>query len=289
MEEKLIILKNYLFDVLNVAPQKIKKCVVVLEGNLGDVSYDINFDKINLNKDNNLKIDKEKKYEELKKEFHELKNNIYIDKNVIKESITKLTANNEKMELNIKEIKNEISEMKKIKNIEQIDQTNKLNIEYKPIIKNKNEIKNVESKLINKEEKLNNNNFNIKPNNYSEDISQNILYQNLEDEKNSQNNKFADYDEIINRNSRISNPKDETKKRFTSMEKNNNDKFGVKLIDSDIEKMAQKIIIKYKLNDFYSLNEVQKKIREMNTKSILDKQDLMNTVGKYLYEKKNNH
>ena len=289
MEEKLIILKNYLFDILNVAPQKIKKCVVVLEGNLGDVSYDINFDKINLNKDNNLKIDKEKKYEELKKEFHELKNNIYIDKNVIKESITKLTANNEKMELNIKEIKNEISEMKKIKNIEQIDQTNKLNIEYKPIIKNKNEIKNVESKLINKEEKLNNNNFNIKPNNYSEDISQNILYQNLEDEKNSQNNKFADYDEIINRNSRISNPKDETKKRFTSMEKNNNDKFGVKLIDSDIEKMAQKIIIKYKLNDFYSLNEVQKKIREMNTKSILDKQDLMNTVGKYLYEKKNNH
>ena len=289
MEEKLIILKNCLFDILNVAPQKIKKCVVVLEGNLGDVSYDINFDKINLNKDNNLKIDKEKKYEELKKEFHELKNNIYIDKNVIKESITKLTANNEKMELNIKEIKNEISEMKKIKNIEQIDQTNKLNIEYKPIIKNKNEIKNVESKLINKEEKLNNNNFNIKPNNYSEDISQNILYQNLEDEKNSQNNKFADYDEIINRNSRISNPKDETKKRFTSMEKNNNDKFGVKLIDSDIEKMAQKIIIKYKLNDFYSLNEVQKKIREMNTKSILDKQDLMNTVGKYLYEKKNNH
>ena len=259
MEEKLIILKNCLFDILNVAPQKIKKCVVVLEGNLGDVSYDINFDKINLNKDNNLKIDKEKKYEELKKEFHELKNNIYIDKNVIKESITKLTANNEKMELNIKEIKNEISEMKKIKNIEQIDQTNKLNIEYKPIIKNKNEIKNVESKLINKEEKLNNNNFNIKPNNYSEDISQNILYQNLEDEKNSQNNKFADYDEIINRNSRISNPKDETKKRFTSMEKNNNDKFGVKLIDSDIEKMAQKIIIKYKLNDFYSLNEVQKK------------------------------
>ena len=289
MEEKLIILKNYLFDILNVAPQKIKKCVVVLEGNLGDVSYDINFDKINLNKDNNLKIDKEKKYEELKKEFHELKNNIYIDKNVIKESITKLTANNEKMELNIKEIKNEISEMKKIKNIEQIDQTNKLNIEYKPIIKNKNEIKNVESKLINKEEKLNNNNFNIKPNNYSEDISQNILYQNLEDEKNIQNNKFADYDEIINRNSRISNPKDETKKRFTSMEKNNNDKFGVKLIDSDIEKMAQKIIIKYKLNDFYSLNEVQKKIREMKTKSILDKQDLMNTVGKYLYEKKNNH
>ena len=289
MEEKLIILKNCLFDILNVAPQKIKKCVVVLEGNLGDVSYDINFDKINLNKDNNLKIDKEKKYEELKKEFHELKNNIYIDKNVIKESITKLTANNEKMELNIKEIKNEISEMKKIKNIEQIDQTNKLNIEYKPIIKNKNEIKNVESKLINKEEKLNNNNFNIKPNNYSEDISQNILYQNLEDEKNSQNNKFADYDEIINRNSRISNPKDETKKRFTSMEKNNNDKFGVKLIDSDIEKMAQKIIIKYKLNDFYTLNEVQKKIREMNTKSILDKQDLMNTVGKYLYEKKNNH
>lgn len=289
MEEKLIILKNCLFDILNVAPQKIKKCVVVLEGNLGDVSYDINFDKINLNKDNNLKIDKEKKYEELKKEFHELKNNIYIDKNVIKESITKLTANNEKMELNIKEIKNEISEMKKIKNIEQIEQTNKLNIQYKPIIKNKNEIKNVESKLINKEEKLNNNNFNIKPNNYSEDISQNILYQNLEDEKNSQNNKFADYDEIINRNSRISNPKDETKKRFTSMEKNNNDKFGVKLIDSDIEKMAQKIIIKYKLNDFYSLNEVQKKIREMNTKSILDKQDLMNTVGKYLYEKKNNH
>ena len=286
MEEKLIILKNCLFDILNVAPQKIKKCVVVLEGNLGDVSYDINFDKINLNKDNNLKIDKEKKYEELKKEFHELKNNIYIDKNVIKESITKLTANNEKMELNIKEIKNEISEMKKIKNIEQIDQTNKLNIEYKPIIKNKNEIKNVESKLINKEEKLNNNNFNIKPNNYSEDISQNILYQNLEDEKNIQNNKFADYDEIINRNSRISNPKDETKKRFTSMEKNNNDKFGVKLIDSDIEKMAQKIIIKYKLNDFYTLNEVQKKIREMNTKSILDKQDLMNTVGKYLYEKK---
>ena len=289
MEEKLIILKNCLFDILNIAPQKIKKCVVVLEGNLGDVSYDINFDKINLNKDNNLKIDKEKKYEELKKEFHELKNNIYIDKNVIKESITKLTANNEEMELNIKEIKNEISEMKKIKNIEQIDQTNKLNIEYKPIIKNKNEIKNVESKLINKEEKLNNNNFNIKPNNYSEDISQNILYQNLEDEKNSQNNKFADYDEIINRNSRISNPKDETKKRFTSMEKNNNDKFGVKLIDSDIEKMAQKIIVKYKLNDFYSLNEVQKKIREMNTKSILDKQDLMNTVGKYLYEKKNNH
>ena len=289
MEEKLIILKNCLFDILNVAPQKIKKCVVVLEGNLGDVSYDINFDKINHNKDNINKIDKEKKYEELKKEFHELKNNIYIDKNVIKESITKLTANNEKMELNIKEIKNEISEMKKIKNIEQIDQTNKLNIEYKPIIKNKNEIKNVESKLINKEEKLNNNNFNIKPNNYSEDISQNILYQNLEDEKNSQNNKFADYDEIINRNSRISNPKDETKKRFTSMEKNNNDKFGVKLIDSDIEKMAQKIIIKYKLNDFYSLNEVQKKIREMNTKSILDKQDLMNTVGKYLYEKKNNH
>ena len=289
MEEKLIILKNCLFDILNVATQKIKKCVVVLEGNLGDVSDDINFDKINLNKDNNLKIDKEKKYEELKKEFHELKNNIYTDKNVIKESITKLTANNEKMELNIKEIKNEISEMKKIKNIEQIDQTNKLNIEYKPIIKNKNEIKNVESKLINKEEKLNNNNFNIKPNNYSEDISQNILYQNLEDEKNSQNNKFADYDEIINRNSRISNPKDETKKRFTSMEKNNNDKFGVKLIDSDIEKMAQKIIIKYKLNDFYSLNEVQKKIREMNTKSILDKQDLMNTVGKYLYEKKNNH
>ena len=286
MEEKLIILKNCLFDILNVAPQKIKKCVVVLEGNLGDVSDDINFDKINLNKDNNLKIDKEKKYEELKKEFHELKNNIYIDKNVIKESITKLTANNEEMELNIKEIKNEISEMKKIKNIEQIDQTNKLNIEYKPIIKNKNEIKNVESKLINKEEKLNNNNFNIKPNNYSEDISQNILYQNLEDEKNIQNNKFADYDEIINRNSRISNPKDETKKRFTSMEKNNNDKFGVKLIDSDIEKMAQKIIIKYKLNDFYTLNEVQKKIREMNTKSILDKQDLMNTVGKYLYEKK---
>ena len=108
----------------------------------------------------------------------------------------------------------------------------------------------------------------------------------MEDEKNIQNNKFADYDEIINRNSRISNPKDETKKRFTSMEKNNNDKFGVKLIDSEIEKMAQRIIIKYKLNDFYTLNEVQKKIREMNTKSILDKQDLMNTVGKYLYEKK---
>ena len=56
------------------------------------------------------------------------------------------------MELNIKEIKNEISEMKKIKNIEQIEQTNKLNIEYKPIIKNQNETKNVEHKLINKEE-----------------------------------------------------------------------------------------------------------------------------------------
>ena len=286
MEEKLIILKNCLFDILNVAPQKIKKCVVILEGNLGDISYDINFDKIKHNKDNINKIDKEKKYEELKNEFYELKNNIYTDKKDVKESITKLITNNKEMELNIKEIKNEISEMKKIKNIEQIDQTNKLNIEYKPIIKNKNEIINVESKLINKEEKLNNNNLNIKPNNYSEDISQNILYQNLEDEKNIQNNKFADYDEIINRNSRISNPKDETKKRFTSMEKNNNDKFGVKLIDSDIEKMAQKIIIKYKLNDFYTLNEVQKKIREMNTKSILDKQDLMNTVGKYLYEKK---
>ena len=286
MEEKLIILKNCLFDILNVAPQKIKKCVVILEGNLGHISYDINFDKINHNKDNINKIDKEKKYEELKNEFYELKNNIYTDKKDVKESITKLITNNKEMELNIKEIKNEISEMKKIKNIEQIEQTNKLNIQYKPIIKNKNEIINVESKLINKEEKLNNNNLNIKPNNYSEDISQNILYQNLEDEKNIQNNKFADYDEIINRNSRISNPKDETKKRFTSMEKNNNDKFGVKLIDSDIEKMAQKIIIKYKLNDFYTLNEVQKKIREMNTKSILDKQDLMNTVGKYLYEKK---
>ena len=286
MEEKIIILKNCLFDILNVAPQKIKKCVVILEGNLGDISYDINFDKIKHNKDNINKIDKEKKYEELKNEFYELKNNIYTDKKDVKESITKLITNNKEMELNIKEIKNEISEMKKIKNIEQIEQTNKLNIQYKPIIKNKNEIINVESKLINKEEKLNNNNLNIKPNNYSEDISQNILYQNLEDEKNIQNNKFADYDEIINRNSRISNPKDETKKRFTSMEKNNNDKFGVKLIDSDIEKMAQKIIIKYKLNDFYTLNEVQKKIREMNTKSILDKQDLMNTVGKYLYEKK---
>ena len=276
MEEKLIILKNCLFDILNVAPQKIKKCVVILEGNLGDISYDINFDKIKHNKDNINKIDKEKKYEELKNEFYELKNNIYTDKKDVKESITKLITNNKEMELNIKEIKNEISEMKKIKNIEQIEQTNKLNIQYKPIIKNKNEIINVESKLINKEEKLNNNNLNIKPNNYSEDISQNILYQNLEDEKNIQNNKFADYDEIINRNSRISNPKDETKKRFTSMEKNNNDKFGVKLIDSDIEKMAQKIIIKYKLNDFYTLNEVQKKIREMNTKSILDKQDLIN-------------
>ena len=54
MEEKLIILKNCLFDILNVDPQKIKKCVVILEGHLGDVSYDINFDKINLNKDNNL-------------------------------------------------------------------------------------------------------------------------------------------------------------------------------------------------------------------------------------------
>ena len=97
------------------------------------------------------------------------------------------------------------------------------------------------------------------------------------------------YNFIINKNSRANNPKDETKKRFTSMEKNNNDKFGVKLIDSEIEKMAQRIIIKYKLNDFYTLNEVQKKIREMNTKSILDKQDLINTVGKYLYEKKNNH
>ena len=286
MEEKLIILKNCLFDILNVDPQKIKKCVVILEGHLGDVSYDINFDKFNHHKDNINKIDKEIKYEELKNEFHELKNNIYIDKNVIKESITKLTANNEVMELNIKEIKNEISEMKRVKRIEQINQTNKLNIEYKPIIKNQNEIKNVEPKLINKEEKLNDNHLNKKPNNYSEDTSQNILHQNFEDEKNIQNNKFADYDEIINKNSRANNPKDETKKRFTSMEKNNNDKFGVKLIDSEIEKMAQRIIIKYKLNDFYTLNEVQKKIREMNTKSILDKQDLINTVGKYLYEKK---
>ena len=64
----------------------------------------------------------------------------------------------------------------------------------------------------------------------------------MEDEKNIQNNKFADYDEIINRNSRISNPKDETKKRFTSMEKNNNDKFGVKLIDSEIEKNGTEIL-----------------------------------------------
>ena len=46
MEEKLIILKNCLFDILNVAPQKIKKCVVILEGNLGHISYDINFGEI---------------------------------------------------------------------------------------------------------------------------------------------------------------------------------------------------------------------------------------------------
>ena len=35
----------------------------------------------------------------------------------------------------------------------------------------------------------------------------------MEDEKNIQNNKFADYDEIINKNSRANNPKEKKEKK----------------------------------------------------------------------------
>ena len=105
-----------------------------------------------------------------------------------------------------------------------------------------------------------------------EKIETNILYQNFDDNESKkqirQVPKFNDYDKII-KDSRISIPKEEkVKKRFTSVDRT--PEVGCKLKEGDIDKMAERIMKRYKLENYYSLNYIKEKINELNTKSILD-------------------
>ena len=74
MEEKLNQLKNSLGNILNFDLSILKKCIVVLDGKFGDVTYEIDFNKNNKKQENDNSILLEKnKYEEMKNEIKELK------------------------------------------------------------------------------------------------------------------------------------------------------------------------------------------------------------------------
>ena len=53
----------------------------------------------------------------------------------------------------------------------------------------------------------------------------------------------------------------------------------INLSENQKIEMANKIILDYELGNEYSVEKVIKKIEELNTKDILDEEDLMNTVG----------
>ena len=325
MEEKLYQLKNCLEHILNIDLSLLKKCIVVLNGSFGDISYEIDFQKNNkIQEDENKVLLEKNKYEEMKKEIEDLKIIINNKDFIYKKSFNELEENNKELEKNIKEINKIISD----NNNKDNNSSNQCNIhshlnettnKQTTIIPNNNikldtnlqstnenkkeiNIENVnkkesfESKFINKkiEEPIQNNinmNENIKDlkeeNLKQEKIETNILYQNWEDNENKNPikqmiPKFNDYDKIV-RESRMSNPKEEkVKKRFTSVDRTH--EVGCKLKEGDIDKMAAKIMKRYKLENYYSLNYIKEKINLLNTKSVLDRTDLMETVGKYLYD-----
>ncbi len=324
MEEKLQQLKKCLENILNFDLSLLKKCIVVLNGNYGDISYEIDFDKNNKKQEEEYKLLLEKnKYEEMKIEIEELKKLINNQDLVYKKSFNELNNNNKELENNIKEINKIISENKNKDNnstvqynihsnlnetanqqIKILPNNNRiLDINLQSINENKKEIniqkedkkESFESKFINKKIEepvqhnihMNENNQDLKKEHLNQEkIETNILYQNFDDNENKkqirQVPKFNDYDKII-KDSRISIPKEEkVKKRFTSVDRT--PEVGCKLKEGDIDKMAEKIMKRYKLENYYSLNYIKEKINQLNTKSILDKTDLLETVGKYLYD-----
>ena len=330
MEEKLNQLKNSLGNILNFDLSLLKKCIVVLDGKFGDVTYEIDFNKNNKKQENDNSILLEKnKYEEMKNEIKELKKIINNSDIIYKQSFNDLEKNNKELEKNIKEINKIILENKNkdnnntIQNIHshQYEPTNKqineipnnnqiLDIpnpqitNIKSLNENKNEIniqkenkkERFESKFINKKieepiKKITNiyeNNKELKEENLQEKKKEtNIQYQNLDNNINNnpikENPKFNDYDKIVKEHSKISFPREEkVKKRFTSVDRTL--EVGIKLKEGDIDKMSERIMKKYKLENYYNLNDIKKKIIDLNTKSVLDKTDLMEIVGKYLYD-----
>ena len=330
MEEKLNQLKNFLGNILNFDLSLLKKCIVVLDGKFGDVTYEIDFNKNNKKQENDNSILLEKnKYEEMKNEIKELKKIINNSDIIYKQSFNDLEKNNKELEKNIKEINKIILENKNkdnnntIQNIHshQYEPTNKqineiqnnnqiLDIpnpqitNIKSLNENKNEIniqkenkkERFESKFINKkiEEPIKTitniyeNNKELKEENLQEKKKEtNIQYQNLDNNINNnpikENPKFNDYDKIVKEHSKISFPREEkVKKRFTSVDRTL--EVGIKLKEGDIDKMSERIMKKYKLENYYNLNDIKKKIIDLNTKSVLDKTDLMEIVGKYLYD-----
>ena len=141
MEEKLNQLKNSLGNILNFDLSLLKKCIVVLDGKFGDVTYEIDFNKNNKKQENDNSILLEKnKYEEMKNEIKELKKIINNSDIIYKQSFNDLEKNNKELEKNIKEINKIILENKNKDNNNTIQNIH--SHQYEPTNKQINEIQN---------------------------------------------------------------------------------------------------------------------------------------------------
>ena len=141
MEEKLYQLKNCLEHILNIDLSLLKKCIVVLNGSFGDISYEIDFQKNNkIQEDENKVLLEKNKYEEMKKEIEDLKIIINNKDFIYKKSFNELEENNKELEKNIKEINKIILENKNKDNNNTIQNIH--SHQYEPTNKQINEIPN---------------------------------------------------------------------------------------------------------------------------------------------------
>jgi hypothetical protein len=253
---------------------------------------------------NNSDIIYKQSFNDLEKNNKELEKNIKEINKIILENKNK-DNNNTIQNIHSHQYEPTNKQINEIQNNNQIlDIPNPQITNIKSLNENKNEIniqkenkkERFESKFINKKieepiKKITNiyeNNKELKEENLQEKKKEtNIQYQNLDNNINNnpikENPKFNDYDKIVKEHSKISFPREEkVKKRFTSVDRTL--EVGIKLKEGDIDKMSERIMKKYKLENYYNLNDIKKKIIDLNTKSVLDKTDLMEIVGKYLYD-----
>lgn len=309
---------NNLFDdastILDIPKSEIKVISIIIKGNYGDITYNINQNEQKMESDNIIK-NLEKTNEELRNEINNLKkyintlekkveNGIFSIKEKYEDNYKQYNQLNDKLDKIIDE--NKKNDVKQ-KEINDPKEKHKLVIDYESKIEdNKILLKNSEKININssqetsktiKNQKKNHNQINNK-NEQKKELQQNFncssfetekkdnIIKNIPEHSNDQEKKLTEPKKPqINNRKQIRTRGFSKENKIGELEKKGKEKeveVGINLSEKRKNEIAEEIIENYQLGDEYPIKKVIKKIDELNTKDILDEDDLIDTVGNTL-------
>lgn len=313
---------NSLFDVasafFDIQKDKIKAISIIVEGKYGDITYNVNQNDPKMeseSKINNL----EKENEKLRNEVNDLKNMInFLEKKYEKglSSVEKKYEDkHEKLQQLFENLDKKIDENKKsdtkqkenndLKDKNQlIDDPKPKKDENKIPLKNPEETNNDSPKdnqksfktknSFNNQKKAHNQTSNrnehkkenpIKPNSsFSKNEKNDNVIKTVPQHSNVKETKITDEKKNEKNNRKITCSRGYSRdNKIGEFGKSNKEtKEGINLSNNRKAELANKIIADYELEGVYSVEKVIKKIDELNTKEILDEDDLIETVGNKL-------